>query len=262
MEPKRIAFAGDWHCNRDWARRAIRHASSLNADIIVHLGDFGYEFPPGFVKGVDAALRKAGLELWFVDGNHECFPTLLRYPIREDGRRQLTDRIWHLPRGFRWTWGDVSFLALGGAYSIDRKWRVPGVSWWREEEITDEQVEQAIAGGPVDVLVSHDCPTGVDIPGLAESAHLWPPLDLIRADSQRLQLRRVADAVRPSWAWHGHYHCQYETVADMGHGPVRVVGLDCDGTRLARNIRVVDLSELGDSADGEHEPIEDGSAPA
>jgi hypothetical protein len=207
------------------------------------------------VQGVDDALRKAELELWFVDGNHECHPKLLRYPIHENGRRRLTDRIWHLPRGFRWTWDGVSFLALGGAYSIDRQRRIPNESWWPQEEITDAQIDDAIAGGKVDVLVSHDCPTGVEIPGLADSAHLWPPIDLIRAENHRLQLRRVVDAVQPSRIWHGHYHRRYESIAEMGYGiAVQVAGLDRDGTTLVGNIDIVDVVDLSNFS--EVEPLD------
>lgn len=240
----KIAFAGDWHANARWGVHAIEYAASSGADIIVHLGDYGYEFTAQFRSQVERALTEAGLELWFVDGNHERFPKLLNYPLQPDGRRRVTGQVFHLPRGFRWEWDGVRFLALGGAYSIDRKWRVPHVSWWPEEEITHQQVADCIAGGPADVLVSHDCPTGVDIPGLSETAHLWPPLDLIRAENHRLQLRRVTDVVQPRWIWHGHYHRQYSATADLGYGPVEVRGLDMDGTSLAANVEVVDLDTL------------------
>src|SRR4051812_17394182 len=242
--PTRIGFAGDWHANTRWATAAVGYAADQGAAVMVHLGDFGYEFRPAFLRGLDRALSNANLNLLFVDGNHEAFPTLLRYPVRPNGLRQVTQRVWHLPRGFRWTWGGVRFLALGGAYSVDRQWRTPGSSWWLEEEITDEQVAIASAGGPVDVLLSHDCPAGVDIPGLRESAHLWPPLDLIRAEGHRRQLDRVTEAVRPRWVWHGHYHRRYDTTADLGYGPVEVRGLDCDATRLESNVVVTDLADL------------------
>jgi predicted phosphodiesterase len=246
--PARIGFAGDWHANTRWATSAIGYAAEHGAGVILHLGDFGYEFRPAFLRGLDRALAATNLQLLFVDGNHEAFPTLLRYPVRGNGLRQVSERVWHLPRGFRWTWGGVRFLALGGAYSIDRQWRTPGSSWWWQEEITDEQVAAAIAGPEVDVLISHDCPTGVAIPDLEESADQWPPLDLIRAEGHRRQLARVAEVTRPRWLWHGHYHRRYDATADLGYGPVAVRGLDCDATSFDANVVVVDLEELSTSA--------------
>jgi hypothetical protein len=239
-----VAFAGDWHANTGYARRAIRHAAHLGAEVIVHLGDFGYEFAPAYLDRVTTALRNSGIELWFVDGNHEKFPVLSSFPIQADGRRRLTDRVYHLPRGFRWQWSGVSFLALGGAYSIDRAWRTPGVSWWPEEEITEGDIGNATAGGPVDVLVAHDCPTGVPIPGLEDSADRWPPMDLIKAVNHRLRVLRVVQAVQPRVVWHGHYHTSYDAEVDLGYGPVEVHGRDCDGQPLAQNLSVVDVASI------------------
>src|SRR5688572_15879498 len=87
--PSRVAFAGDWHANTRWGVAAIQHAAELGAEVIVQLGDFGYGFRAAFVDGLDRALARTGLRLFFVDGNHEEFPVLLRYPLRADGLRQL-----------------------------------------------------------------------------------------------------------------------------------------------------------------------------
>jgi Calcineurin-like phosphoesterase len=244
LTPQRVAFAGDWHANSRWAVAAVEYAAERGADVIIHVGDFGYDFRAQFLRSLERSLAGADMVLMFVDGNHENFPTLLRYPIRDSGLRQLGNRIWHLPRGFRWSWGSTTLLALGGAHSVDRPWREPGLSWWREETITDDDIARAIAGGPVDVLVTHDCPAGVDIPGLAESSRPWPADELAASDVHRDRLRTVVDAVRPRAIWHGHFHRKYDTVSDFGYGPVDVHGLDCDGTTLARNLAVVDLARI------------------
>lgn len=242
-EPARIAFAGDWHANAWWAERAIADARTRYADVVVHLGDFGYLFTDQFLGRVSAALAEAELDLLFVDGNHENHPKLLRYPIGANGLRRVAQRVWHLPRGFRWQWAGVRFLALGGAHSVDRPHRVPGVSWWKEETITPEQARHAIDGGAADVLVSHDCPAGVPIPGLDDGT-LFPWAEIMRSDEHRGVLRDVAQAVRPRLIWHGHYHRRYDATADFGYGPVRVCGLDCDGTRMEENVQVVALADI------------------
>jgi Calcineurin-like phosphoesterase len=232
--------------NTRWAQAAIAHAAEQGADVILHLGDFGYTFEDAFVEGLQRALADAGLVLLFVDGNHEAFPTLRRFPVRDNGLRQIAERLWHLPRGFRWTWGDVRFVAVGGAASVDRPWRVAGRSWWAEEEITADDVAAAAAGGAADVLVSHDCPAGVAIPGIMEGISLWPPDELARAWAHRQRLREVTDLVRPRAIWHGHYHCSYSTMAELGYGSVMVRGVNCDDTSFTDNVVISPLAAVLD----------------
>src|SRR5262245_61251493 len=105
-------------------------------------------------------------------------------------------------------------------------------------------MELAGAGGRVDVLLTHDCPAGVVIPGLARFAHFWPPDEQVAATEHRQRLRQVVDNVQPRVIWHGHYHTDYSRVVDLGYGPVHVHGLSCDGTSLAGNVRVVARADL------------------
>jgi predicted phosphodiesterase len=239
-----VAFAGDWHANGLWAEAAIRYASELGAEQILQLGDFGYDFEPEYLDLLDRTLTELDLRLWFVDGNHENFDVLYRAPVGPYGRRELRSRIDHLPRGYRWTWDGVGFLAAGGAYSIDREFRELGDSYWLEEEITDADVAACANGGGTEVMVCHDCPSGVAIPGLEETARFWPPEQLTRAAAHRDRLRAIAEAVRPRLIWHGHYHLAYATTAELGYGPVAVCGLDCDETRLEDNLVVIEIAAL------------------
>lgn len=245
-EPKRIAFAGDWHENGDYAARAIKRAKGQGADVVVQLGDFGYSYSRRFLADVSSAALFQQIPILFVDGNHESFPKLHAYPIAENGLRDLGDGIWHLPRGFRWEWAGGSFLAIGGAHSVDRPYRTPGVSWWPEESITSRQAYDAAEPGPVDVLIAHDCPAGVVIPGIDDriGPPPFPPAEIERSEEHRKLLRVLVDHVQPSVIWHGHYHVQYQAVADLGYGPIVVNGLDCDGKPLDRNVAVVDVADL------------------
>ncbi len=244
---ERVAFAGDWHMNRVWSTRAIMRAADQGAQHIVHLGDFGYTFDQVFLDEVTRALARTGTRLWFVDGNHESFPWLEQVAIDPDtGLRPLSPRIAHLPRGFRWRWGPVRFLAMGGAHSVDRMARVPGRSWWPEETITPREINAASAGGPTDVLVAHDCPAGVVIPGIDDrDGPAWiPPTELRLSFEHRQRLDRLVRRVRPAQIWHGHYHTRHRTVTDLGYGPVTVNGLDCDESELDDNVVVVDVADL------------------
>lgn len=244
-ETTRVAFAGDWHADARYAIRAIHWAGKQGAQVVLHTGDFGYQFSPGFLGELDRAAGRAGLLVAFVDGNHENFDWLLDQPVSEDGVRRLTSRVWHLPRGLRWSWSGLTFLALGGATSLDASWRTPGAEWWPQESIKPRDVSRAINGGPVDVVITHDCPEGVDVPGIDGNSYGFPATALDWAAIHRQGLGRVVQTVRPRWLWHGHYHVNHSAELAYPDGTsCQVRGLDMNGTEFRVNMDVVDLGDL------------------
>jgi hypothetical protein len=110
--------------------------------------------------------------------------------------------------------------------------------------ITNDDIKRCIDGGPADVLVSHDCPTGVPIPGLERGKLIFPADALAQAEEHRTRLREVVDAVQPRAVWHGHYHVPYAMPIDFGYGPVDVHGLDMDTTTMLTNMQIVDLADM------------------
>ncbi len=242
--PSRIALAGDWHANLAYGQKAIRHAGLRNADVMIHLGDFGFAFTDAFLDGLESELEAAGLVLGFVEGNHENHDWLLAQPVADDGMRHLRDRILHLPRGFRWSWGSTRCLAVGGAYSLDRVLRTPGKSWWPQEMLTADQVRTIGEAGAADVMFCHDCPAGVPVPGLEADRREFPAEDVAEADRCRQLLRDLVDVVRPNRLWHGHYHRRYQGVLH-GEGYTTVIdGLGRDKQPVDNNMVVVPLRSL------------------
>ncbi|MDH2424786.1 hypothetical protein [Sphaerisporangium sp. TRM90804] len=244
-DPTRVLVAGDWHGRTSWAFSVLRRLPELlpggSTRIVLHLGDFGV-WPGGdhYLNAVDRYLEEAGAVLWFVDGNHEDFSQLNRIPLY-DGMGAVTDRIWHLPRGYRWKWHDRTWLALGGAVSVDRALRAPGETWWPDEEITQGQARRAADDGHADVMVCHDAPSWVPL-NLPAPPSLWAPEDLRRANKHRGRLQDVVDEVQPSHLLHGHYHLAHRTDVDMHYGTCHVTGLDCDGS--AHNYDVLNVQTM------------------
>lgn len=241
--PRRLAIAGDWHGDTAWACKAVWAAQERGANVIAHLGDFGYQFHPGFLLRLHEALSVAGIPLMFIDGNHDDHQWLAQLPVGRNRLRKLTDWIWHIPRGFRWRWGTLRFCGLGGAHSVDGIWRRQGgLMWQKEERITEEQATMVKGGGWCDVLFAHDCPAGVPIPHLHPED--FPQIEILRAEEHRQLLREVVDAVRPRAIWHGHYHIRYEQPINFGYGPVKVTGLADNGSSIGDNLQIVDLEDL------------------
>ncbi|MDZ7913744.1 MAG: metallophosphatase [Rhodococcus sp. (in: high G+C Gram-positive bacteria)] len=263
--PSRIALAGDWHADTHHGVAAIEHAARRNATVLIHLGDFGYRFTDMYLDTLDDTLRRCGLVLGFVDGNHEDFDRLLAYPLADSGLRYLRERIVHLPRGWRWSWGSTQCLALGGAYSIDRILRVEGTSWWPQEAITVEEAETAVAGGTADAMFCHDCPAGVVVPGRPRERYGFPPSEVAASQANRDRLRRVVDQVRPARLWHGHFHQRHQALLEGAGYRTVVDGLGKNNDPLDNNLVVVNLPDLGHhrwSSRAEHTVAETGSAAA
>lgn len=236
-----VAFAGDWH--GDWAfARDMLSKYTPQVDVFVHTGDFGFE--PTWVETINYLAEEHATLILAVDGNHENHPWLCSLPVSEDGVRRVQERVWHLPRGFRWRWSGVDFLALGGAYSVNRKGGHEGIDWWPEECITLADFWRAAEGGLVDIMVTHDCPAGVFIPSIAstdENKRTWPHDDLAAAAAHREILAGVVAEVQPRHLWHGHYHDRYE--GELIHGGGRktaVHGLSRNGDAES-NVMVVNL---------------------
>lgn len=228
--PSVVAIIGDWHGNVQWALAVLDDMAARKIPLGIHLGDFGiWPGPQGkrYLDVVERRCARLGITLWVVPGNHEDYKQISSGKTDLLGRRVFRPHILGLPRGYRWPWHGRTWLALGGAVSVDRVERIPGRSWWPEEEITEGEADKVIADGLADVMVTHDVPAGV-VHAFGPQPARWQG-DIVRTERHRMRLQRVVDGVQPSYLMHGHLHRPYERWTEMEHGSVRVTGFDCDG---------------------------------
>ena len=241
----KVCVLGDWHGNADFAPLALADAAKGGLpDAYLHVGDFGVwpreidlEDPDSFLAVVEAELERQGRELWFIDGNHEHFELLEQLPLDDRGLGRLSDHVFHIPRGYAWEWGGKTFVGLGGAVSIDRANRMPYVSWFPEEELTGDDVDQALAVESADVLVTHDM--------LLELLPQMPTLsfgDEIDAAQDRAQrkLREVIEGLEPKLLVHGHYRRAHV----RQKGEMAVVGLGADIGTVEDNWAIIDTARV------------------
>lgn len=169
-----IAVAGDWHANITWSVRCLRHLHSFGVREVFQLGDFGIwpgQHGTDYLDFIQQTLEELDMRVVVTPGNHEDYHQIAQMPIEDhDDHAAQTQfdplgpvqwarqRIALLPRGHRFTRGGWSFVSLGGAPSADLEHRITGVSWWSEEMITDDDVAAVVAGGPADVMLTHDAP--------------------------------------------------------------------------------------------------------
>lgn len=238
-----FAIAGDWHGNSNYAVRALNYAHKNGAEVIIHVGDFGVTPRQGFINHVNNVAEQLNMHVLFVDGNHEHHDWLNAQPIDEDGVRRLASHVWHLPRGFRWEWCGVTFVALGGAYSVDQTWRVPHVDWFPDEIISITDAYKTVEGGIADVMITHDAPNDVALP-LRDSDWI-PPNDLVKANRHRDWLGQIVDNVRPKHLFHGHYHVKYDATRINVDGTKTIVhGLDMDKRPFEDNMVILTIFDF------------------
>ena len=262
----RILLLGDTHRNARFLAVAFAAAERAGCERIIQLGDFGFGWQwlglgenleiCKFSALASVMVERSGIELDFIDGNHENFDRLSSHPLRADGTQEVAPGVRHLPRGHRFELEGCRFLALGGATSLDRMARRRGVSWWEQEAITPAEVE-ACGQEPVDVLLAHDMPIecGIRADRHQSGYGLSADMDWYR---NRMRVSEVLQATQPSWVFHGHLHHRYE----------RDLRPDVDASviGLASDRQGIDLSalvfvpgerrvELLEPAEGEHGAI-------
>lgn len=252
---KKVMLVGDTHANVRWANNVCLAAEKAEVDLIIQLGDFGFVFEKDFLD----EWAKAYCPVWFLRGNHDDTEWIKH---RTPNNRlygpepvNVAKNLWYLPDGCSFTLGATSFRVLGGAYSIDRRYRTEYVSWWRDETLTQEGMFAAYEGGFVDVVLAHDAPQG--IPALEKYLQSF---DLpYKMDYDSLQSRKAhsfaMQGIEPSLYFHGHYHFPYEDkwVSEDGHVTI-VKGLHMNNTSLRDNTYVLDLFMGSLSDDEGHEP--------
>jgi len=172
------------------------HAAEGNEDKIYKLKNFFLsklqkDFSYGHLDKLDFKYHK------FIPGNHDNYSILKQNDILHN----LGDfGTWEIP-GFPWK--EVFFIR--GAYSVDKQWRIPGVSWWSEEELTEEELKIALneyKSKKPEFVVTHDAPQSIiNTIGLPEFSHL-------RTRTAEY-LQKMLDIHRPKWWIFGHHHVKY-----------------------------------------------------
>lgn len=177
------------------------HRYASKHDVLIILGDCGAVWSEQECFLVHYNLISP--KVFFIDGNRENYTLLNQFPITEKFGAKvhyLARNVYHVLRGEVLQINGLSFLCLGGATSIDKTSRVPGVSWWEEEHIQDEEIDNAInnvkrIGGKVDYVLTHCAPS----PTIATMFGYSP-------DEDTEKLAKLQRLISYDYWFFGHYH--------------------------------------------------------
>lgn len=186
------------------------------------LGDAGINYTCDeqdvYLKNKIAALNRT---YYLVRGNHEMRPDHLPNLITEfdsnvQGEIMLEPQypnIRYFIDGGEYNINGYSVLVIGGAYSVDKYWRLDGLSedtevwtgWFKDEQLSEterQDIFNRVKGKSYDYVLTHTCPMS------------WRPIDLFLTSinqstvdtSTELFLQGIEYNIQyKSWYW-GHYH--------------------------------------------------------
>ena len=204
-------------CHREFSRFK-NYPDSINNDktAIIILGDAGINY---MLDEHDSQIKnyltkRFNFHIYCVRGNHEARPQdvenmILEYDENVQGEvyyQKKWPRIKYFKDWGLYTIGDYRVAVIGGAYSVDKEWRLyMKQKWFENEQLSDDEMLECTAdlmGQEVDFVFTHTCPI------------CWEPTDLFLGSvdqskvdkSMELFLEEVAKVFRWKIWCFGHYH--------------------------------------------------------
>jgi len=163
-----IYITGDPH--GDPARLSAPGIRLRKQDSLIVCGDFGFiwDGSPKEERILKKLCRKK-YQLLFVDGVHENFSLLDKYPVEEycGGRaRHIGGNVWQLLRGEIYRIEEQTVFAFGGGESADDDFRPQDEEVWKKELPSETEMKNGLAnleaaGNRVDLIVSHEAPSSL-----------------------------------------------------------------------------------------------------
>lgn len=206
-----IIVTGDTHgnlTNKVLFKIASDLPSLTKSDYVIVAGDFGGCWNQQQLIYTEEMMKKLPFTILFVDGNHENFSILNSYKIEmwKNGKvHKLFQDCIHLIRGEIYQIDGLKILALGGAESTDVEKRIINSSWWEEESITYDDINNAISNlerhqNSVDIIISHTMP--------ASLLYSQPFYQITRgiARNSELRLQELLPLVKYKNWYFGHWH--------------------------------------------------------
>ena len=208
-----VYFTGDTHGSAFGVVRFCKRFNLTAADTVVILGDVGANFCLDERDiAMKMALHRLKPTILCIHGNHEIRPANIPSYITKDWNggtvwfEETFPNILFARDGDIYTLEGLEYLVIGGAYSVDKFYRLSrGYGWWEDEQPSDEikaYVEQQIAEKHFDVILSHTCPfkyepTEVFLPMIDQST-----VD----DGTEHWLDKIEEAVEYKAWFCGHWH--------------------------------------------------------
>ena len=161
-----IFVTGDMHGDYKIFKQPI-YKNIKKSDTLVICGDFGFIWTGDKnEKSVLDKLAKKNYTICFVDGTHENFDLLAKYPVVEfcgGLAHKIRENIYHLMRGQIFFFFLEKIFAMGGGESPDIDIRFENNTWSKAEIPNSDEMKDGIRNleaekFEVDFIVTHEPP--------------------------------------------------------------------------------------------------------
>lgn len=206
-----------WYVTGDIHGEFSRAKSFEGLENVIVLGDFGANYF-GADDWKDKKFKKKfnslGTQFYIVRGNHEARPQNI-YTIKKVWDESVQNYVYVEPEypnihyfmdyGIYFC-GGYRCAVIGGAYSVDKDYRLQnGLKWFSDEQLTEDEMKDCmhtISGGYYDFIFSHTCPLRF------EPTDLF--LDFIDQSTVDNTMEKFLDEIYThtsynAWCW-GHFH--------------------------------------------------------
>lgn len=227
-----IFVTGDCHGNFERFKPEYfpEQARMTKDDVVIITGDFGGVWF-GDERDVEALdwLEQLPFTLAFVDGNHENYDALERYPVahwRGGKVHPIRPHVLHLMRSQIFELEGYTFFTMGGAKSHDiedgilesddpnferkllmlqskprARYRIHHITWWEQELPDDKEYIEAkknleYYGWQTDYIITHCAPTSIALAGMRHN----------EADRLTDFLQEIKEKAQYLYWLFGHYH--------------------------------------------------------
>lgn len=189
-----VFLTGDIHGDTHRITKFAETMQLSREDVVIILGDVGVNYYGDFrdTKRKEE-LRNIDSAILCIHGNHEFRPHRLEsYKLIDWNGGKVwveTDypNLLFAKDGEIYTIDGIKYIAIGGAYSIDKYYRLrTGLNWFEDEQPSDDikkYVESQLRNNRVDVILSHTCPLkyepievflpGIDQRSVDKSTEQW-----------------------------------------------------------------------------------------
>ena len=208
-----VYFTGDIHGVPKKIVRFCKHMNPTKDDVIVILGDVGANYT-GDQRDDDMKklLSSVTPTILCIHGNHEMRPWHVEgYELKTWSGGQVYvqseyPNLLFAKDGEIFEINGLRYIVIGGAYSVDKYFRLRiGRGWWEDEQPSDEikeYVEKQLADNKIDVVLSHTCPLKYE-----PTEMFLPMIDQSSVDqSTEIWLDKIEESIEYKAWFCGHWH--------------------------------------------------------
>ena len=214
----RFYITGDTHGNFNRINYFCEKFKTSKEDILCILGDAGINY---YLNKKDYMLKQVlqdmPITFFCIHGNHEERPFNISTYITKKWNggtvyyEEEFPNILFAKDGEIYNINGKSILVIGGAYSVDKEYRLlKGWSWFKDEQPNKEIVKyiekQITKQRHFDIVLTHTCPIKT------EPRHMFLPfIDQSKVDkTTELLLQRIADWITFDNWYFGHFHGHWD----------------------------------------------------